>query len=107
MDSNTISLVVDSAYVLARSPAGVDSASVTAIIDSAYIDARVTGADSAAQATNAYRFNNQTPSYYLDYNNLLDSPDMSMIYHASGDDNLKIRFSLSNENKLLIHNRLI
>ena len=74
LDSNTISLVVDSAYVLARSPAGVDSASVTAIIDSAYIDARVTGADSAAQATNAYRFNNQTPSYYLDYNNFSNTP---------------------------------
>lgn len=29
---------------------------------------------------------------YLDYDNLLDSPDMSMVYHASGDDNLKIRF---------------
>jgi hypothetical protein len=29
---------------------------------------------------------------YLDYENLLDSPDLSMIYHASGDDNLKIKF---------------
>jgi hypothetical protein len=32
---------------------------------------------------------------YLDYENLLDSPDMSMIYHASGNDNLKIRFTHS------------
>lgn len=32
---------------------------------------------------------------YLDYDNLLDSPDMSMIYHASGDDNLKVRFTHS------------
>ena len=74
LDSNTVSLVVDSAYVLARSPAGVDSASVTAIIDSAYIAARVSGADSAETATNAYRFNNQAPSYYLDYNNFNNTP---------------------------------
>ena len=75
LDSSTVSLVVDSAYVLARSPAGVDSASVTAIIDSAYIAARSpTGADSAETATNAYRFNNEAPSYYLDYNNFSNTP---------------------------------
>ena len=32
---------------------------------------------------------------YLNYDNLLDSPDMSMIYHASGGDDLKIRFTHS------------
>src|SRR6056300_1572799 len=32
---------------------------------------------------------------YLNYDNLLDSPDMSMIYHASGSDDLKIRFTHS------------
>jgi len=79
LDSGTVSLVVDSAYVLARSPAGVDSASVTAIIDSAYIAARVSGADSAEIATNAYRFNNEAPSYYLDYNNLSNKPSIPTI----------------------------
>lgn len=32
---------------------------------------------------------------YLNFDNLLDSPDMSMIYHAYGSDNLKIRFTHS------------
>jgi len=32
---------------------------------------------------------------YIDFNNLQKSPDMSMIYHASGGDNLKIRFTHS------------
>ena len=32
---------------------------------------------------------------YLNYDNLLDSPDLSMIYHVSGNDDLKIRFTHS------------
>ncbi len=40
--------LIDSAYVLARSPAGTDSAAVTALIDSAYVDARSSGADSSS-----------------------------------------------------------
>ena len=40
IDSATITRIVDSAYVLLRSPSGVDSAAVTSIIDSAYIQAR-------------------------------------------------------------------
>ena len=85
LDSSTVSLVVDSAYVLARSPAGVDSASVTAIIDSAYIAARVGGADSAQIATNAYRFNNEAPSYYLDYNNFSNTPTIPNVNKAYVD----------------------
>ena len=85
LDSSTVSLVVDSAYVLARSPAGVDSASVTAIIDSAYIAARVSGADSAETATNAYRFNNEAPSYYLDYNNFSNTPTIPNVNKAYVD----------------------
>ena len=37
----------------------------------------------------------KTPLKDLNYDNLLDSPDMSMIYHVSGGDNLKIRFTHS------------
>ena len=32
---------------------------------------------------------------YVDLNNLQDTPDLSMIYHASGGDDLKIRFTHS------------
>ncbi len=32
---------------------------------------------------------------YVDLNNLQDTPDLSMIYHVSGSDNLKIRFTHS------------
>ena len=50
VDSNLISTLIDSAYILARSPApSVDSSSVFTLIDSAYINARVTATvDSAA-----------------------------------------------------------
>lgn len=50
VDSNLISTLIDSAYILARSPAPVvDSGSVFTLIDSAYINARVTATvDSAA-----------------------------------------------------------
>lgn len=32
---------------------------------------------------------------YVDLNNLQDTPDLSMIYHVSGSDDLKIRFTHS------------
>lgn len=32
---------------------------------------------------------------YVNLNNLQDTPDLSMIYHVSGSDNLKIRFTHS------------
>ena len=41
--ADTISLI-DSAYVLARSPAGLDSAGITNLIDSAYVSSRSSGA---------------------------------------------------------------
>ena len=40
--------LIDSAYILARSPAGTDSAAVTALIDSDYISLRQDAADSAS-----------------------------------------------------------
>jgi len=40
--------LIDSAYILARSPAGTDSAAVTALIDSDYIALRQDAADSAS-----------------------------------------------------------
>ena len=43
-----LSTIIDSDYVLARSPAGIDSALVVQIIDSAYVQARQSGVDSAA-----------------------------------------------------------
>ena len=61
----------------------LDSALVTQLIDSAYIQARQL--DSASIATNAYRFGNQTPSYYLDYNNFANTPIIPTVDKATID----------------------
>ena len=50
-------------------------------------------------ATLANSFSNGNKLYqketYVNLNNLQDTPDLSMIYHVSGSDNLKIRFTHS------------
>ena len=48
LDSAETIALIDSAYILARSPAGIDSDLVIQIIDSAYVQARQSGVDSAA-----------------------------------------------------------
>jgi hypothetical protein len=52
LDSADAIALIDSAYILARSPAGIDSALVVQIIDSAYVAARTSaGTDSATVVT--------------------------------------------------------
>ena len=49
LDSATATSLIDSAYILARSPAGIDSDLVIQIIDSAYVQARQSGGEITIQ----------------------------------------------------------
>ena len=62
--------ILDSADVVDIS---LDSSQIIGIIDSAYVNNLV---DSVGTATNAKLFNNQAPAYYLNFNNLTNSPSI-------------------------------
>lgn len=63
-----VTAVVDSAYIAARSSAGTDSATVLGLINQTYIQAN--------QSYDATQLNSQNPSYYLDYNNFTNTPNV-------------------------------
>ena len=77
-----VTSTVDATYVQARqikynTSDFLDSNTVSLVVDSAYIAARTSGADSAinaSEALNADKLDGQHGSYYLDYNNFTNTP---------------------------------
>jgi len=82
---------VDSAYVNARVAAGTDSATVLALInstvDSAYVNIRL---DSAERSNVAQYLGRHDSSYYLDYNNLVNTPSAPPTINKAYVDALNI-----------------
>jgi len=54
----------------------LDSTTVQGVINSTYVNGLV---DSVGQATNALTLNNQSASYYLDYNNFTNTPTIPVV----------------------------
>jgi hypothetical protein len=85
-----VTSTVDATYVQARqvkynTSDFLDSNTVSLVVDSAYIAARVSGADSAinaSEAINADQLDGQHGTYYLDYNNFSNTPTIPNVNTA-------------------------
>ncbi len=85
-----VTSTVDASYVQSRqvkynTSDFLDSSSVLLVVDSAYVNARVSGADSAinaSEALNADQLDGQHGTYYLDYNNFSNTPTIPNVNTA-------------------------